>query len=87
MNALLQVPSLGVVVYLVIHFLAYLRSARADEREFMAGLVKDQSEIMDRNTRALQQTYEMLNETRETLAQTRLVIEQHCRDHPAGDEG
>ncbi|TWT65675.1 hypothetical protein Pan14r_52240 [Crateriforma conspicua] len=35
---------------------------------FLAYLHADQSEIMDRNTRAYQQTVEMLNETRATPA-------------------
>ncbi|WP_168566629.1 hypothetical protein [Crateriforma spongiae] len=42
---------------------------------FLAYLHADQSEIMDRNTRACQQTVEMLNETRASPAQTRLVID------------
>ncbi|KAA5535657.1 hypothetical protein FYK55_28480 [Roseiconus nitratireducens] len=75
-NVLLQVPALAVVVYLVIHFFNYLKSARDDEREFMKRMASDQSDIIERNTRALVETHQMAYETRETLAEVRVVLEQ-----------
>ena len=81
-NVLLQVPALGVVVYLVIHFLSYLRSARDDEREFIARLTKDHSDIIERNTQAMLENRDMANQTREALAQVRVVIEQSASRWP-----
>lgn len=81
-NVLLQVPALGVVVYLVIHFFAYLKSSRDDEREFISRLAKDQSDIIDRNTQALVENHQMANETRATLAEVRVVIEQQTARMP-----
>lgn len=84
-NVLLQVPALGVVVYLVVHFLTYLRTSRDDEREFMSQLARDQSEIIDRNTQALVENRQMANETRETLAEVRVVIEQQMARMPVSN--
>ena len=74
-NVLLQVPALGVVVYLVIHFLTYLRSFREDERNFVKGLVNDQAEIMVECKKAL-------HENSDTNAQVRVVMEQHLAKCP-----
>jgi hypothetical protein len=81
-NVLLQVPALAVVVYLVIHFFNYLKSSRDDEREFITRLAKDQSDIIDRNTQALVENNQMANETRETLAEMRVVLEQRITRMP-----
>lgn len=81
-NMLLQVPALGVVVYLVIHFLAYLKASRADERLFMTELVKDQSATIERNSNTIRRSYESIDENTKVLARTQLVIEQHIAKCP-----
>jgi uncharacterized tellurite resistance protein B-like protein len=75
-NVILQVPALAVVVYLVVHFLAYLRASREDERQYMAQLTKDQSQIINRNTDALIENHVTVQETRDVLSQCRVVLEQ-----------
>ena len=74
-NVLLQVPALGVVVYLVIHFLAYLRSFREDERNFVKALVEDQAAVMVECRKAL-------HEASETNTQVRMGMEQHLARCP-----
>lgn len=81
-NVLLQVPALGVVVYLVIHFLAYLKTSREDERVFMTDLVKDQSSTIERNSNTIKRSYESIDENTKVLARTQLVIEQHIAKCP-----
>jgi len=85
-NVLLQVPALAVVVYLVIHFFNYLKSSRDDERAFIARLAKDQSDIIDRNTQALVENHQMANETREALAEMRVVLEQRITRMPVASK-
>ena len=75
-NMLLQVPALGVVVYLVVHFLTYLRASRDDERQFMSRLAKDQSDTIDRNTEALFRNDQIASEVRQVLAESTAVLEQ-----------
>lgn len=40
-NLFIQVPALGVVVYLVIYFLKYIEKLRQDDRQFVSELVVD----------------------------------------------
>ncbi|WP_430453453.1 hypothetical protein [Rhodopirellula europaea] len=85
-NVLLQVPALAVVVYLVIHFFNYLKSSREDERDYISRLTKDQSDIIDRNTQALLENRQMADETRKTLAEMRVVLEQRIARMPVASE-
>lgn len=84
-NMLLQVPALGVVVYLVVHFLGYLKSFREDERSFVKAMVKDQSDTITDNTLTLEKVAQVLNENTKTHAQVRVVIEQHLAKCPIAE--
>ena len=74
-NVLLQVPSLAVVVYLVVHFLSFLRQVREEERDFMADLIKNQIDVIERNTEALVENRELAKDTRAMLADVHSRLE------------
>lgn len=70
-NVFSQVPSLGVVVWLVIYFLNHLKSTKEQEREFIRDLAEkinaamhSNAEAITRNTEALVR-FEMMTEIRQ----------------------
>ena len=85
-NLLIQVPALGVVVYLVIHFLAYLKVSRVEDRIFITNLVRDQSETIERGSKVIEKNSNVINENTKVMAETRYIIANHNSKNVSPDE-
>ena len=85
-NLILQAPPLGVVVYLVIHFLGYLKTSREDERLFVTDLVKDQSATIERGSTVIERNTETIHQNTRVMAETQYVITQHIAKCPIANK-